>query len=117
MGLEAPPASHRTSPNPDPNPHPHPHPHHNRNPNPNPNPNQAREQQLFNSFFRGALKLLPKRYNAEHRMWDTAHAPWLSIQNESLGAQVSRGIPRALIVSIDTVLSALVTTAIFEREP
>ena len=98
MGLEAPPASHRKSPNPDP--HPHPHPHHNRNPNPNPNPNQAREQQLFNSFFRGALKLLPKRYNAEHRMWDTAHAPWLSIQNESLGAQ-------AVIVSRDMISRAL----------
>ena len=48
-----------------------------------------REQHLFNSFFHGSLKLLPKRYNTEHRMWDTAHATWLIGQNESLGAQAA----------------------------
>ena len=58
---------------------------------------ETREQQLFNGFFRTALKLLPKRYNAEHRMWDTAHAEWLSKQNESLGEQAAPTIEQAAI--------------------
>ena len=60
---------------------------------------ETREQQLFNGFFRTALKLLPKRYNAEHRMWDTAHAEWLSKQNESLGEQAAPTIEQAAITN------------------
>ena len=59
---------------------------------------ESREQSLFNGFFRGHLRMLPKRYNAEHRMWDTAHAAWLQEQNETVGPDAAPPLERAAVL-------------------
>lgn len=58
----------------------------------------AREQSLFNGFFSKHLKMLPKRYNAEHRLWDTAHAAWLLDQRDSVGPAAAPTLEEAAIV-------------------
>jgi hypothetical protein len=35
-------------------------------------------------------------------MWDTAHAPWLSSQNASLGAQAAIVSKQAIVSSLET---------------
>jgi hypothetical protein len=37
---------------------------------------ESREQSLLGDFFGSELRMLPKRYNVEMRLWDAAHAEW-----------------------------------------
>jgi hypothetical protein len=39
---------------------------------------ESREQSLLGDFFGSELRMLPKRYNVEMRLWDAAHAEWRS---------------------------------------
>lgn len=59
---------------------------------------EAREQSLFNGFFSRHLRMLPKRYNAEHRLWDTAHAAWLLDQRDSVGPDAAPTLEEAVVL-------------------
>ena len=60
---------------------------------------ESREQALFDGFFAGHMRMLPKRYNVEQRFWDKTHDQWRAQLKASQGAEaVPLGISEAAIL-------------------